>query len=62
MNKYVILKRKNIELRDLVFNDQFESRVPGCVFGEREFNITSQEYNGLPIWINSAIGQIQGNH
>jgi hypothetical protein len=57
-----ILKQEKLEPGDLVFTDQYESRVPGRVFGNRGSKITSQTYCGGMIFCNAATDKIWISH
>ena len=43
-----------MEPRKIIFSDHHESRLPGKVFGDRGYKITSQLYKGGTILYDSA--------
>ena len=51
-----VLKKEKLEPGDLIFVDQFESRLPGQVFSPRGSKITSQKYKGGSIYCDAATG------
>ena len=54
-----VLKRNKLNPGDLVFTDQFESRLPGQVFTGRGTRVTSQTYKGGTIFCDAATGRIK---
>jgi hypothetical protein len=57
-----ILKRDKLQPGDLVFSDQYESRVPGRVFGLQGAHISSQKYCGGTLFMDAASGYIAIQH
>ena len=53
------LKRGKVEPGDLVFTDQFESRFPGRVFGQRGSKITAQKYKGGTVFCDAATRRVK---
>ena len=51
-----ILKKDKLEPGDLIFSDQYESRVPGRVFGNRGASISSAKYCGGSLFNDAASG------
>ena len=52
------LKTNKLEPGDLIFSDQFESRLPGRVFGHWGSHFSSQKYRGGTIFYDAASGFI----
>jgi Reverse transcriptase (RNA-dependent DNA polymerase) len=57
-----ITKADKLEPGDLIFSDQYESRVPGKVFGKRGAAISSNSYCGGTIFVDAASGRIFNRH
>lgn len=57
-----ITKADKLEPGDLIFSDQYESRVPGKVFGKRGAAISSNSYCGGTIFVDAASGRIFARH
>ena len=55
-----ILKKNKLEPGDLVFTDQFESRIPGMVFSDRGTNVTVYTYKGGTLFVDSDTCRIKG--
>jgi hypothetical protein len=53
------LKRDKLEPGDLIFSDQYESRLEGKVFGHRGRSISSQGYCGGTLFCDAASSFIQ---
>jgi hypothetical protein len=52
------LKRNKLEPGELVFSDQYESRLPGRVFGNRGSRINSQKYKGGTLFCDAASSRV----
>jgi hypothetical protein len=52
------LKRNKLEPGELVFTDQYESRLPGGLFGNRGSRVTSQKYKGGTLFCDTAFGRV----
>ena len=57
-SKQGILKTNKLEPGDLIFSDQFESRLPGRVFGHRGSHLSLQKYRGGTLFCDAASGFI----
>jgi hypothetical protein len=57
-----ILKRDKLQPGDLVFSDQYESRVKGHAFGLRGAHVSSQKYCGGTLFMDAASGYIAIQH
>jgi hypothetical protein len=53
------LKNDKLNPGDLVFTDQFESRLPGRVFSLRGNAVTSKRYKGGIVFIDAASGAVR---
>ena len=58
----VELKINQLKHGELIFSDQYESRLPGRVFGNRRSKITSQVYKGVTIICDEASIKISVHH
>ena len=56
------LKTNKLEPGQLVFSDQYESRVPGKVFGRRGAAITKNQYCGGTLFCDAASKRISVHH
>jgi Reverse transcriptase (RNA-dependent DNA polymerase) len=56
------LKADKLEPGDLVFSDQYESRLPGRAFGHRGSKITSRKYCGGTLFCDAASGWMYIQH
>jgi hypothetical protein len=54
-----VLKQDKLEPGDLVFTDQFESRLPGRVFNARGASTSSHKYKGGTVFCDAATGHIR---
>ena len=54
-----ILKKNKLEPGDLVFTDQFESRIPGMVFSDRGTKVTVHTYKGGTLFVDAATCRIK---
>ena len=54
-----ILKRDKLRPGELVFLDQFESRLPGRVFNNRGGQVHSQRYKGGSLFCDAATGRVK---
>ena len=57
-----LLNRNQLEPRKFIFSDQCESSLPGILFGNRGYNITSQVYKGDTIFCDSTSKNISVHH
>ena len=57
-----ITKADKLEPGDLIFSDQYESRVPGKVFGKQGAAISSNSYCGGTLFVDAATGRIFNRH
>ena len=57
-----VLKADKLNPGDLVFADQYESRLPGRVFNRRGMSITSQKYCGGSLYCDAASRKIFVHH
>jgi hypothetical protein len=53
------LKRNKLDSGELVFTDQYKSRLPGRVFGKRGSSVTSQKYKGANLFCDTASGRVR---
>ena len=57
-----ITKADKLEPGALIFSDQYESRIPGKVFGKRGAAISSASYCGGTIFVDAATGHVFNHH
>ena len=50
-SKQGTLKANKLEPGDLIFSDQFESRLPGRVFGQKGSYLSSQNIEVVPYFV-----------
>ena len=48
------MKEDKLERGDLIFSDQFQSSLPGRVFGKRGAAITTQKYTGGTLFADAS--------
>ena len=51
-------KRNKLQPGELIFCDQYESRLPGRVFGHRGSHLSSQKYRGGALFCDAASGYV----
>ncbi len=56
------LSKNKLQPGDLVFSDQYESRVPGRIFNARGTKINSEKYCGGTLFCDAATGLISVHH
>ncbi len=56
------LSKNKLQPGDLVFSDQYESRVPGRVFNARGTKVNSEKYCGGTLFCDAATGLISVHH
>ena len=58
-DKEGVLKKNKLEPGDLVFTDQFESRIPGMVFSDRGTRVTVNTYKGGTLFVDAATTRVK---